>query len=135
MGGTELQAVVRGVLDEFDAALRAKDPNIARRFDASAIFIGSEPGEMARGHEEIAALLDSVLKSPNAVRFAWASIDVNRAGETAWFFADGEVVISNDAGETRRPYGLTGVLVEGADGWRWRLFHGSEPWTEQSGGV
>jgi uncharacterized protein (TIGR02246 family) len=132
MAGRKVQAMVEAMLRDFNTALRVRDPDIASLFHNTALFIGSEPGEMARGRDAIAALFVSILASPASVQFDWSTIETARSGDTAWFFADGAVVIDSAAGRTRRPYGLTGVLVKGRKGWRWRLFHGSEPWIDSA---
>jgi len=101
---------------------------MARQFHRSALFIGSEPGEMARGRKAIRALLGNIFASPATVQFQWSSVEAACSGRTLWFFADGVVVITSPGGEQRRPYGLSGILTKGKAGWRWRMFHGSEPW-------
>lgn len=124
----KVHKAVAAALAALNAALSARDPAIVGHFHRSALFIGSEPGEMARGRTEIAALFARILGSPATVQFHWTSIETAQSGSTLWFFADGEVEIVAQGRETRRTYGLTGVLVKGRHGWRWRLFHGSEPW-------
>jgi ketosteroid isomerase-like protein len=121
----EVAAVALGA---FNDALRLKDRGIAAAFHKSALFIGSEPGEMARGRDGIATLLSGIFASDSTVQFEWASIEAMRTARTVWFFADGHVVITSAAGERRRAYRLSGVLEKTKRDWRWRLFHGSEPW-------
>lgn len=125
-------AVVKAELDRFNSALRNRDATLARSFHRTAIFLGSEPGELALGNEAIARLFEAIMRSSSTVQFEWARIEARRAGRTTWFLADGEVCIAAPHGETRRPYSLTGVLELGRAGWRWRLFHGSEPWISPS---
>lgn len=128
MAGRKLQAAVAALLNDFNRALAERDPALAGSFDKDAIFLGSEPGEVAHGRTAIAALLAGIFASPHTIRFDWTSVEADRHGETAWFSASGEVVILGAGSETRRVYTLTGVLVETKSGWRWRLFHGAEPW-------
>ncbi len=120
--------VVKTALDRFNAALSSRDPGIVKSFDPSIVFVGSEPGEEARGLVELEALLAGIFRSAATVQFDWQKIDASGEGQAAWFQADGAVIITSPTGENRRPYRLTGVLVNGDDGWTWRLFHGSEPW-------
>ena len=128
MAGKTAHGAVTAALAEFNRALRFRDAGIVERFHKSALFVGSEPGELARGRAAITALFAKILASASTVQFDWTSVETARSGGTLWFFADGAVVIRSPGGEERRPYGLTGVLVKGKKGWRWRLFHGSEPW-------
>ena len=121
---------VQAVLDEFNRGLRMKDQGLAKRFHKTAIFVGSEPGELARGRDELTQLFGAMFQSPATVQFEWASVEANSTGDTAWFYAEGTVVIVAPDREQRRPYALTGVIEKGRQGWRWRLFHGSEPWIE-----
>jgi ketosteroid isomerase-like protein len=127
MAGQKVRAAVNAELARFNLAIRLRDISIVEHFHKAAIFIGSEAGELAHGRDAIAALLAALFKAPYTVQFDWKSVEAARSGDTAWFLADGEVVISSAEGEKRRLYGLTGVLVESKRGWRWRMFHGSEP--------
>jgi ketosteroid isomerase-like protein len=121
-------AAVGAALGQFNQALRDRDPALAESFDEAAIFIGSEPGEFALGREALSTLLDNIFRSPSTVQFEWSTVEASGIGETIWFYADGIVIITSPSGEQRRPYRLTGVLDRSGSGWRWRLFHGSEPW-------
>lgn len=125
---SEDEALVRRALAAFNAGLAARDGHAAAEFAEDAIFEGSEPGESVRGSSGIAELLLAIGRSPNHVVFEWATVEAQGAGGLVWFFADGHVVISGPARTVRRPYGLSGVLERLGASYRWRLFHGSEPW-------
>ena len=127
MAGQKVHAAVNAALATFNIALKHRDPAVAESFHKNAILIGSEQSDLSRGREAIAAHLAKIFTRAFTIQFDWKSVEATRAGETTWFFAAGELVISSAAGEERRPYNLTGVLVETKRGWRWRLFHGSEP--------
>ena len=127
MAGQKVHAAVNTALAQFNLALRLRDTSIVEHFHKTAILVGSEQSDLSRGREAIAAHLGRIFTRAYTIQFDWKSVEASRAGETAWFFADGELVISSAAGDERRPYNLTGVLVESKRGWRWRLFHGSEP--------
>lgn len=124
----DIREVVETALDRFNAALSSRDPGIAQSFDPSIVFVGSEPGEEAHGRAELEAILAGIFRSAATVQFDWQKVNASGEGRAAWFQADGTVIITSATGESRRPYRLTGVLVNGDDGWKWRLFHGSEPW-------
>ncbi len=127
MAGQKVHGAVNAALASLNIALKLRDPAITESFHKNAILIGSEQSDLSRGREAIAAHLGRIFARPYTIQFEWTSVEASRAGDTAWFFADGEVVIVAADGEQRRPYNLTGVLVETKRGWRWRLFHGSEP--------
>jgi len=128
MNMSEDEALARHALEAFNSGLAARDGTVAAEFAADAIFVGSEPGESARGTEEVRALLEGIGRSPNDVVFEWVKVEAQGAGGLVWFFADGHVVISGPGGTVRRPYGLSGVLERRGSDYSWRLFHGSEPW-------
>lgn len=135
VGGQKVEALAKSALGELNAALQLRDPSIASRFHKSALFVGSEPGEFARGRGAIAALLERIFASAATVQFEWASVEASRSGDSLWFFADGSAVIAASGDVCRRPYRLTGVLGRTRRGWRWRLFHGSEPWIDPAAGL
>lgn len=127
MAGQKVHVAVNAALGHLNTALRLRDLSFVDTFHKNAVLIGSEASDLSRGREAILAHMSRIFAQPYTVQFDWKSVDVARAGETAWFFADGELVLSRASGIERRRYQLTGVLVESKRGWRWRLFHGSEP--------
>ena len=104
----KVHKAVAAALAAIDEALSARDPAIVGHFHKSALFIGSEPGEMARGRTEMVALFARIFGSPATVQFHWTSIETARSGSTLWFFADGEVAIIAQGRETSRPMGSPG---------------------------
>jgi ketosteroid isomerase-like protein len=91
------------------------------------MLVGSEPGEIVRGGAALAAFFAALFAASVRLTWNWQTVEISNAGDTAWFFAEGEVVIQGSDGERRRPYRLSGVLSRIEDAWKWRLFHGSEP--------
>lgn len=116
-------------LHRFGALLAAKDTAIVQEFapDADALLVGSEAGEVASGPDEIAEILRAILSQPLTISFEWREIRASVAGEQAWMFASGEVVLRADGTERRSPYRLTGVFQRRGGKWLWKHFHGSEP--------
>lgn len=105
-----------------------RSPAFADEFVEDAVLVGSEPGEVARGRENIRALIASFHAVPARFTWEWEHLDIRVHGGTAWFFAEGVAVKEEPSGErTRRPYRLSGVLTADPPRWRWSLFHGSEP--------
>jgi len=106
---------VEGVLDLFSPG-------------EDVLLVGSESGEVARGREGIRRSLEELFERPEAYSFVWKSPDVSVAGELAWVFAEGSVLILGDDGATDRlPYRMSGVLELVAGRWLWRMLVGSEP--------
>ena len=127
MGGHEATRVVTEALDGLNRALRLKDADFADTFHREATLIGSEASDLQRGREAIRGHLAAIYARPYVVQFDWKSVEIERTGDVVWFFADGELIVKSSEGERRAHYNLTGIIVEGKNGWRWRLFHGSEP--------
>lgn len=121
---------VLAALDRLRDRLWSRDPAVVAVFtdDPDVLLVGSDDGEVARGRDEIGALMEDLFALPVRLRWDWKTRDVGFAGDIAWVFADCDVVIAGSGGETRKPYRITGVLQRAADGcWRWRQFHGSQP--------
>jgi uncharacterized protein (TIGR02246 family) len=127
MGGQRVHNAVAAALEALNRALRERDPAFADSFHKNAILIGSEASDLSRGRQAIGAHFGEIYAAPRLYQFTWNNVEVARSGDASWFFADGELIVISPDGEARRPYNLTGVLVESKRGWRWRLFHGSEP--------
>lgn len=125
----EADAVLAAV-DRLRDRLWSRDPAAVDVFTdhPDVLLVGSDDGEVARGRDGIAALVQGLFALPVRLRWDWKTRDVSVAGNIAWVFADCDVVIAGADGETRKPYRITGVLQRAADGcWRWRQFHGSQP--------
>jgi uncharacterized protein (TIGR02246 family) len=121
---------VLAAMDRLRDRLWSRDPAVVAVFadDPDVLLVGSDDGEVARGRDEIGALMRDLFALPVRLRWDWKTRDVGIAGDIAWVFADCDVVIAGADGETRKPYRITGVLQRAADGcWRWRQFHGSQP--------
>jgi ketosteroid isomerase-like protein len=118
---------LRETIAGLSTKMLAKDMSIADEFEADATLVGSEPGEIARSGEAIQAFFASIFSQPYTVTWRWDMIDVATSGDIGWCFAEGAAVITTDGKERHVPYRLSGVLSRSHKGWRWRLFHGSEP--------
>ncbi|GEM_PF-1372006 len=123
-----------GEIDEVDAALRQlgrmmfdRDDAFAAQFAETGLLVGSEPGEIARGRDEIARHVAAVHALPARYIWDWQAVDITVDGDTAWLFAEGEAIASDPAGRSARPYRLSAVLRREGGHWRWLLFHGAEP--------
>lgn len=123
---TDERAIVE-TLNRFVFRCREQDPRIADDFEEDALLLGSEAGEVARGREEIAAHFATLFEQPFIIEFAFESVEVETVDDLGWLYAEGAAVLIQQSQQRRLPYRLTGVLQQADSGWRWKLFHGSEP--------
>jgi len=105
----------------------ARNPEVLGEFAQDALLVGSEEGEIAEGHEALAALFQRLFDQPLRVSWEWQRVRASSVPGVAWLFAEGHVVIVEGAEEKRVPYRLSGVLHWQHDRWVWRQFNGSEP--------
>jgi ketosteroid isomerase-like protein len=120
---------IHATLERFGELVAARHPDALAQFapgDAT-MLVGSEAGEIARGRPAIDAFLQGLFRRPETITWAWDEVAVASAGEVAWAYAEGHVVIRRGAQETRLPYRLTAVFQKIGTTWKWRHFHGSEP--------
>lgn len=123
---------VLNVVDAFDAALRARDRVAAEAVwsldQADVVILGSGPGEDFIGPDAVRACLAALMSRPTTHGWRWVDRRVSVVGDVAWFVAVAPwQTVQPDGTVSERPYRVTGVLVRGERGWRWRHYHGSEP--------
>jgi ketosteroid isomerase-like protein len=114
-------------LGEFRAAVSQKRlEGVLSLFapDADATLIGSSLGEIARGPIELRSFLQQVLAGPQTVGWEWDDVSISCAGDVAWLWLEGALVLD---GRSDRAYRISGVLERRQGRWLWTLFHGSEP--------
>ena len=114
-------------LGEFRAAISQKRiEGVLSLFapDADATLIGSSLGEIARGPLELRAFLERLFDQPRTVAWEWDDVSISAAGEVAWLWLEGALVLD---GRSERAYRISGVLERRQGRWLWSLFHGSEP--------
>src|SRR3954453_1324861 len=92
--------------------------------DADATLIGSSLGGVARGPTELRTFLQRPLDPPQTIGWEWDHVSISRAGDVAWLWLEGALVLD---GRSTRAYRLSGVLERRQGRWLWSLFHGSEP--------
>jgi len=93
--------------------------------DADIALYGSEPGDVAVGHDAIRAHMVAIFARPYRVLFDLEPGKVSAHGNVAWLTAQGTVRRSTD--DERHPYRVTAVLERRRGKWLWQLFSGSEP--------
>ena len=119
--------VVRGLLDQLNAAAAARDADAALAlFTEDAVLLGSGDVDNPVGQDELREFLARYFDRPYTVAWHGSDLTVGDAAEVLWFLLIGELVCTGEA-EERLPYRLSGVLVPGADGYRLAQFHGSRP--------
>ena len=118
---------VQALLARWNELVGRKDLAIMADFANDAVLVGSSAGEVAEGSAQIRALLQKAFAQPYDVSWHWNDLRASAQGDIAWFFADGEVVLSEDGRERRMPYRLGGVIQRQGERWIWRQFHGAEP--------
>ena len=92
--------------------------------DADATLIGSPVGRIARGPLGLRAFLEEVFSEPRTIGWEWDDVSVSCAGDVAWLWLEGALVID---GRSTHAYRISGVLERRQGRWLWSLFHGSEP--------
>ena len=92
--------------------------------DTDAILIGSSLGEIVRGPLEMRTFLKRLFSSPQTVSWEWDDVSISSAGDVAWLWLEGALVLD---GRSDRAYRISGVMERRQGRWLWTLFHGSEP--------
>ena len=126
---TSAERSVRQALIRLNGFLARRDMAVVDEFAKGdeTLLAGSAPDDKARGRAEIEAHFARYFAMPQTISFSWREVRVSVRGPVAWLYAEGEVVLRGDEGETRQPYRLTGVFELQGGRWKWRQFHGSSP--------
>lgn len=126
-----LRSQIVGVLDLFNNLVSTKDPHVLAEFipGDDVLLVGSESGEIAKGRQHLEAFFARIFAREVTFSWEWERIEASQAGDLAWFFAEGWVVLSSLQGQRKSPYRVSGVLERHGERWLWRQYHGSEPVT------
>jgi ketosteroid isomerase-like protein len=129
----EVRSQVREVLERFNDLVSTQNLQVLAEFAPGdeVLLVGSDAGEVATGRQELEAFFARIFARDTTFSWEWDRIDVSHAGDLAWFFADGRVVLSTAKEQRRAPYRITGVLERHGERWLWRQYHGSEPVTSE----
>ena len=130
-GDADARSQVRQVLERFNHLVSTKNLQVLAEFAPgdAVLLIGSEAGEIAKGRGELQVFFARIFTRETTFSWEWDRIDASRAGDVAWFFAEGSVILSTAAEQRRSPYRISGVLERHGERWLWRQYHGSEPVT------
>jgi len=122
---------VREVLERFNDLVSAGDLDVLSEFvpDGDVLLVGSETGEVAAGRNQLEGFFARVFALDTTFSWEWDRIEVSHAGDLAWFFADGRVILTTAKKRRKSPYRISGVLERRGERWFWRQYHGSEPVT------
>lgn len=117
------------VLDRMNTFMLARDLSVVEEFapDADVLLLASEANELAIGRDEIQAFFGRLMSHPVTYSWDWREKKVSSAGDIAWIFAQGDIVLRDTEGEMRMPYRMTAVLERQSGKWLIHQFHGSEP--------
>lgn len=125
----QVRGEVVAALERFNTLMQQRDATIMEEFSAApdVTVVGSESDEVARGRAQVMALFRRVFGLPVTLEWQWRDITVSAAGQVAWIYADGELLVHAGDEEQQLPYRLTGVLLHEGNRWRWVQMHGSQP--------
>lgn len=120
---------VRQVLERFNQLVSTKNQQVLAEFASSdeVLLIGSDDGEIATGRQELEAFFTRIFSNETTYSWEWDRVDVWHAGNLAWFFADGQVVLTTTKEQRKSPYRITGIMERRDGRWLWKQYHGSEP--------
>jgi ketosteroid isomerase-like protein len=129
----EVRSQVCEVLERFNDLVSTQNLQVLAEFAPGdeVLLVGSDAGEVATGRQELEAFFARIFARDTTFSWEWDRIDVSHAGDLAWFFAEGRVVLSTAKEQRRAPYRITGVLERHGERWLWRQYHGSEPVTSE----
>ncbi len=125
----EVRTQICEVLKRFSEFVSTKNPQVLAEFAPSegVILIGSESGVIARGSQELNSFFTQIFTGDSTFSWEWDRIDVSYAGNLAWIFAEGRIVLTTAKEQQKSPFRMSGVLERQGERWLWRQFHGSEP--------
>lgn len=120
---------VSTVIEVFFHRFQQRDKTAADLFDPTGTLVGSAVGEVCNGRDAILKHLDTIYALPVRIGAEWEQKLVrNDNPATAWFWSEGNLILTDDAGNvTRVPYRLACVLGRKDKIWRIQLFSGSQP--------
>jgi hypothetical protein len=64
----------------------------------------------AQGRPELEAFFSRVFAREVAFSWEWERLEADQAGEVAWFFAEGRVVLTSPQEQRKAPYRVSGVV-------------------------
>ncbi len=126
----EVEREVYAVLERFNQAVGQRDLQTALGLfaqESDVLLVASPVGETASGRGDLLRFLTRIFLRPVTYAWEWTRREVSAAGDVAWVYVEGTVVVHSVEGERRGPYRITAVLVRHDGRWLLHQFHGSEP--------
>lgn len=129
MEDSNTHSVVESAIERFFQLVYTRDPNILAEFAPGddLVLAGSDDGEIARGRAQIKGFFDRIFARDSSYAWQMDHLDAFEAGDIAWFFADGHMIVDSASGRKTIPYRISGVLQHIGKHWLWKQYHGSEP--------
>jgi hypothetical protein len=125
----QTQSQVYRVLERFNQSVSTRNLQVLAEFlpGDEVLLVGSEAGEVAKGSQALEAFFIRVFARDVTFSWEWDRVEVSQAGDLAWFFAEGWVILTDAREQRKSPYRISGVLERHGERWLWRQYHGSEP--------
>ena len=123
----DIHGQMHEVLAKLSTLTSQRDSSVLAEFTDGALLVGSEAGEVVQGSDQLKAFFQRIFARPVCFSWQWHHLRASCAGELAWLFTEGEVVMTGTLEEKRAPYRLSGVLERQGGQWVWLQFHGAEP--------
>lgn len=130
---SEVREQVCKALERFNALVSTKNLQVLAEFAPGddVLLVGSDAGEIWRGRRELESFFVRIFARDTTYSWEWDGIDVFRAGDIAWFFAEAQIVLMTDNEQRKTSYRTSGVLERHGERWLWKQYHGSEPVIQQ----
>ena len=113
----------------YKAAQEGNAEGIMSLFDSTSkvMFVGGDSAEIWEGTTKIRAHLNAMFPDEK-VTLLMNRTDIDYNQNTAWVFADGQIVITLPTGDPIRGlYRFSAILVKLENTWKFRLYNGSNP--------
>jgi ketosteroid isomerase-like protein len=126
---TGVPPAIRELLERLNQGFARRDVQRVLNLFASGpeiMFIGSEPGEIAAGPEQLRHLLTGLFARGEVYQWRWGELHLSITGKTAWLAAEPVLVVDGPE-PLELPYRITLVLQRRSSTWLIEHYHGSEP--------
>ena len=106
---TNVKSQVYKVLERFNDLVSTQSQQVLAEFapDDDVLLIGSELGEVAAGRDGLEAFFARIFARDTTFSWEWDRIEASHAGNLAWFFAEGRVILTTNEGQRKSPYRIS----------------------------
>jgi ketosteroid isomerase-like protein len=126
---TGVPPAIRELLERLNQGFARRDVQRVLNLFASGpeiMFIGSEPGEIAAGPEQLRNLLAGLFARGEIYQWRWGELHLSVTGDIAWLVAQAVLLVEGPE-PLELPYRITLVLQRCNSAWLIAHYHGSEP--------